>query len=147
MVGRFEGEASVRLGENAGVGTTVLLLVEDDASMQELLSIELTEAGFEIVAARNGTKALAELKADATRFCAVITDIKLGRGPDGWDIGHRARELVPDMPIIYMTGDSTHEWSSKGVPNSVVIAKPFAPAQLVTAVSMLINDADTHRTS
>jgi len=37
-------------------------------------------------------------------------------------------------------------WVAKGVLNSVVIAKPFAPAQLVTAISMPINDADTHRT-
>jgi DNA-binding response OmpR family regulator len=125
----------------------VLLLVEDDASMQELLGAELAEAGFEIVAVRNGSKALAELNADAKRFCAIITDIKLGRGPDGWDLGRRARELVSDMPVIYMSGDSTHEWSSKGVPNSVVIAKPFVPAQLVTAVSTLINDSDTHRTT
>ncbi len=137
---------SLNAWENANVGTTVLLLVEDDAAMQELLGTELTEAGFEIVGVGDGTRALAELNADATRFCAIITDIKLGRGPDGWDLGHRARELVPDMPVIYMTGDSTHEWSSKGVPNSVVLAKPFAPAQLVTAVSMLINDANTHRT-
>ncbi len=131
---------------NTGVGTIVLLLVEDDAPVRELLGAELAEAGYEIVGVGDGAQALAELDADATRFCAVITDIKLGEGPDGWDIGRRARELVSDMPIIYMSGDSTHEWSSKGVPNSVVIAKPFAPAQLVTAVSMLINDADTHRT-
>jgi DNA-binding response OmpR family regulator len=134
-------------GKDADVGTTVLLLVEDNAALQGLLSAELAEAGFEIVAIGDGTRALAELNADATRFRALITDIKLGRGPDGWDLGHRARELVPDMPVIYITGDSSHEWSSKGVPNSVVIAKPFAPAQLVTAISMLINDADTHRTS
>ena len=124
----------------------MLLLVEDDASVQGLLSAELAEAGFAVVAVGDGTRALAELNADAIRFCAVITDIKLGRSPDGWDLGRRARELVSDIPVIYMTGDSSHEWSSKGVPNSVVIAKPFAPAQLVTAISMLINDADTHRT-
>jgi len=124
----------------------MLLLVEDDASVQGLLSAELAEAGFAVVAVGDGTRALAGLNADAIRFCAVITDIKLGRSPDGWDLGRRARELVSDMPVIYMTGDSSHEWSSKGVPNSVVIAKPFAPAQLVTAISLLINDADTHRT-
>jgi hypothetical protein len=33
------------------------------------------------------------------------------------------------MPVVYITGDSTHDWSSKGVPDSVVIAKPFAPAR------------------
>ena len=79
------------------------------------------------------------------RFKAVITDIKLPDGPDGWEIARRARELVPDIPVIYITGDSTHEWSSKGVPNSVVIAKPFAPAQLITMVSTLIGQADAHR--
>jgi len=38
-----------------------------------------------------------------------------------------------------MTGDSADEWASKGVPNSILITKPFAPVQLVTAVSRLLN--------
>jgi DNA-binding response OmpR family regulator len=128
------------------VGTTVLLLVDDDPALQGMLSDELVEAGFEIVAVSDGTQALAELNAEEIRFGGVITDIKLGQGPDGWDVARRARERVSDLPVIYMTGDSTHEWSARGVPNSIVIAKPFAPAQLITAISMLITDADTHRT-
>jgi DNA-binding response OmpR family regulator len=128
------------------MGTTVLLLVDDEAALQWMLSDELVEAGFEIVAVSDGTQALAELNAEEIRFGGVITDIKLGQGPDGWDVARRARERVSDLPVIYMTGDSTHEWSSKGVPNSLVIAKPFAPAQLITAISMLITDAGTHRT-
>jgi len=50
------------------------------------------------------------------------------------------------MPIVYITGDGAHEWSSKGVPDSVVLLKPFAPMQLNTAVSALITAADTRRT-
>jgi hypothetical protein len=38
-----------------------------------------------------------------------------------------------------MSGDSAEEWSSKGVPHSIMLPKPFAPAQLVTAVYQLIN--------
>jgi DNA-binding response OmpR family regulator len=123
-----------------------LLLVEDEILLHEFLTTALADAGFETVAISEGTQALAELEAVATRFKAVITDIKLGAGPDGWDVGRRARELVADMPVIYITGDSAHEWSSKGVPGSVVIAKPFAAAQLSTAVSTLITAADTRRT-
>ncbi len=78
----------------------------------------------------NGNRAIAELDADAARFKAVVTDIRLGKGPDGWDVGRRARELVSDMSVVYVSGDSTHDWSSKGVPESVVILKPFAPTQL-----------------
>jgi hypothetical protein len=38
-----------------------------------------------------------------------------------------------------VSGDSAEDWGSKGVPNSIMLAKPFAPAQLVTAVSQLLN--------
>jgi two-component system cell cycle response regulator CpdR len=38
-----------------------------------------------------------------------------------------------------MSGEHAEEWASKGVPNSIMLAKPFAPAQLVTAVSNLLN--------
>jgi DNA-binding response OmpR family regulator len=124
----------------------LLLLVEDEALMQEMLATEFTDTGFEIVVASDGNRALAELDADATRFKAIVTDIKLGDGPDGWDVARRARELVADMPVVYTTGDSTHDWSSKGVPDSVVISKPFVPSQLITAVATLITAADTHRT-
>jgi len=122
-----------------------ILLVEDEALIEEILTAEFADTGFEVVAASDGHRAMAELDADATRFKAVVTDIRLGEGPDGWDVGRRARELVSDMSVVYVSGDSTHDWSSKGVPESVVILKPFAPTQLVTAVSTLITAADTRR--
>ena len=126
--------------------TMALLLSEDDPVLRDVLEAALMDAGFTIVAAGDGTKALAELEADAARFRAVITDIKLGTGPDGWKVSRRARELVSEMPIIYISGDSAQDWPSKGVPNSLMIAKPFPPVQLITAVSTLITDADTRRT-
>ena len=42
-----------------------------------------------------------------------------------------------------MTGASAHDWGSKGVPNSQLTPKPFAIAQVVTAVAQLINAAAT----
>jgi hypothetical protein len=39
----------------------------------------------------------------------------------------------------YLSGDSAEDWTSKGVPHSIMLPKPFAPAQLVTAVSQLLN--------
>jgi DNA-binding response OmpR family regulator len=122
---------------------TTLLLVEDDALILEMMCLGFSDAGFRCVVARNGAEALAELKENATRFRAVITDIRLGHGPDGWDVGRNARERVPDVPIVYISGDSGHEWSSKGVPDSVMIMKPFAPVQLVTVIATLVTDTDT----
>jgi hypothetical protein len=57
-------------------------------------------------------------------------------------LGSRAespREIDPEFPIIYMSGANAAEWSSKGVPNSVMLEKPFATAQLVTALANLLN--------
>lgn len=120
----------------------LLLLVEDEPVLQIMLDDGLREAGFEPVLAVDGVAALRELAADAGRFRLLLTDIRLGTGPSGWDVGRRARELVPGMPIIYMSGDSAAEWSSKGVPTSVMIQKPFVLAQIVTAIATLLNQAD-----
>ena len=79
------------------------------------------------------------LKGKKTTFCALVTDIQLSGEIDGWEIARTARELDPAFPIIYMTGAAGDEWPSKGVPNSILLNKPFALAQLVTAVSHLLN--------
>jgi len=121
----------------------LLLLTEDDAILMLDAEETLVGAGFGVVTAVNGTAALATINENAGRFCAVITDIRLGKGPSGWDVGHRVRELVPAMPVIYMTADSAAEWSAHGVPNSILIPKPFVPAQLITAVSTLLNQVAT----
>jgi DNA-binding response OmpR family regulator len=75
-------------------------------------------------------------KADG-KYRALVTDINFGRGQtDGWEIARHAREIDSEFPVVYMSGDSAEARASKGVPNSIMLAKPFAPAQLVTAVSV-----------
>jgi hypothetical protein len=44
--------------------------------------------------------------------------------------------------INNMSGDSASGWAANGVPNSHMIQKPFATAQVVTAISQLINMAE-----
>jgi hypothetical protein len=50
------------------------------------------------------------------------------------------REISPAFPIIYITGAAAGEWASHGVPNSVLLTKPFATAQLGTTVARLLNN-------
>ena len=117
----------------------ILLLVEDEAGIRNILEEGLGDAGFELVVKDSGTSAIAELEADAGVFNVVMTDIRLGDGPSGWDVGRRARELVHGMPVVYMSGDSANEWASQGVPGSIMIEKPFVMAQVVTAIATLLN--------
>ena len=51
-------------------------------------------------------------------------------------------QVYRDLAVIYITGDSAHEWAVQGVPKSMLVSKPFAPAQIVTAISSLLTAAD-----
>jgi CheY-like chemotaxis protein len=121
---------------------TLLLLVEDDDAVRPIVEDALREGGFELEIADSGSEALAILESHKDTLHGLITDINLGDGPDGWEVAKRGRELIPTLPVVYMSGASGHEWPSKGVPHSTLIAKPFAPAQLITAISMLLNTSD-----
>jgi DNA-binding response OmpR family regulator len=116
-----------------------ILVVEDDHLIQGMVEDALAEGGFEVATVGSGEEAIKLLKGKTTTYRALVTDINLRGSIDGWEIARIARELDPAFPIVYMTGAAVDEWPSKGVPNSILLAKPFAPAQLVTAVSQLLN--------
>lgn len=122
--------------------TTLLLLVEDDELSQSVLEDALREGGFELALAKHGEEAIAVLESQKDSLRGLITDINLGDGADGWAVARRARELIPELPVVYMSGAAGHEWTSKGVPHSVFVAKPFAPAQIITAIAGLLNAKD-----
>jgi CheY-like chemotaxis protein len=119
----------------------VILVVEDDPLIQILAEEQLTDGGFELAIATSGEEAVTLLKGGNTKYRALVTDINLQGKMDGWEVGKQAREIDPAFPVIYMTGAAADQWASHGVPNSILLTKPFAPAQLVTAISQLLNGA------
>lgn len=72
---------------------------------------------------------------------ALLTDVNLGDGISGWELARRIREITPDFPVLYMTSASAPDWESQAVGGSVLIEKPFAPAQLAAAVAQLLGGA------
>jgi CheY-like chemotaxis protein len=119
----------------------LLLLVEDEPLIQVMMQAVLEDGGFTVVAASSGDEALALIAGKIDQVSGLITDIQLGDGPNGWAVARHARHSRAELPIVYMTGDSAADWAAEGVPNSILLAKPFAPAQVVTAISALLNDA------
>ena len=116
-----------------------VLVVEDDYFIKELTEETLSEGGFEPQTVTSGEEAIALLQENHHQYRALVTDVHLHGKLTGWDVARRARELNLDVPVVYMTGDGGDLWPSQGVPNSILLIKPFAPAQLVTAVSSLLN--------
>jgi CheY-like chemotaxis protein len=89
----------------------------------------------------SGEEAVALLERDQINYRALLTDIHLKGALTGWNVAKRAREIHPEIPVVYMTGAAADQWPSNGVPNSVLLNKPFASAQVVTAISQLLNQA------
>lgn len=120
--------------------SVALLVAEDEYLIAEDLREHLVEAGYEVLVASNGTEAADTLEGNYTRLRGLITDIRLGIGADGWTLAHRGRELIRQLAVVYITGDSAHEWAANGVPKSILIQKPFVTAQVTTAIANLLNE-------
>jgi CheY-like chemotaxis protein len=124
----------------------VVLLVEDEPLVLLVAQDALEAGGYTVVPVQLASEALEVLDSRISELSGLVTDIRLPGGPDGWEIARHARELKADIPVVFATADSAADWPVKGVPNSVVVQKPYAGAQLLTALSTLMTTADTNRT-
>ncbi len=116
-----------------------VLVLEDEYLIMVELEKALTDAGFAAHAVSSGEEALTLFGSGAVHYKALVTDVCLGDSMTGWEVARQIRERAPGFPVVYVTGSSGEEWSSQGVPNSILISKPFAAAQLVTAIANLLN--------
>ena len=113
-----------------------VLYVDDEPMIQEIVESALNDAGFSVVLATTPAEALDALKSPVLR--GLVTDINLADPMDGWEVARHAREIHPQLPVVYVSGLCESEWTVKGVPQSLMIAKPFAPAQIIVALSTLM---------
>ena len=122
--------------------TPLLLYVEDEVLIRVEVIDGLEEAGYSVVVAKSGAEALSMLVQHNAELRGVVTDINLGSGVDGWEVARAAREAIGGLPVVYVSAASLQDWTSRGVPGSVMIAKPFATAQVVVAISSLMTASD-----
>jgi DNA-binding response OmpR family regulator len=126
-----------RLGQRgcAVESIPIILVVEDDPLIQSVVEETLADGGYQVVIVSSGENAIDLLEVQKVNYRAVVTDINLGHDKiEGWDVARCAREIDAGLRVVYMTGASADDWASKGVPNSILLTKPFAPAQLLTAL-------------
>jgi DNA-binding response OmpR family regulator len=117
----------------------LILVVEDEYALQGLVEATLIDGGFAADILSSGEEALTLVRGRVKNYRALVTDVGLKGTMSGWDVARQMREIDPNFPVIYMTGWARDEWASQGVPNSILLPKPFAPAQLIPAVSQLVN--------
>lgn len=108
-----------------------LLVVEDEALLRMLLETVLEDTDYDFRVLTSAGTALDALEREAACVDALVTNVNLGDAMTGFDIARRARELNPNVVVIYMSGDSGHRFEAEKVPGALFLAKPFQPDALL----------------
>jgi len=133
-------EAQVTASElpPAGSVTGRLLVVEDESLLASMLERILEDAGYDVVLCPTGEQALAVLALDES-FDAVLTDIRLGGGMDGWALQRQVTARRPALPVITMSGYTPPEpGCSADEPQAPSLHKPFRPREVLAVLDRVL---------
>ena len=92
------------------------------------------DAGFPVLETCDASEAIKLIDMRGISIEVLLTDIRLGKGPDGWDIARHTRSKLHDIAVVFVSGDSAKDWSEAGIDKSVMLAKPFADGDVLAAV-------------
>ena len=125
----------------AASANTPILIVDDDALQLRIRQAVLQDAGFRVDTATTGDGALRLLQPDQGReFAAVITDHLLAEG-SGAELVPAIRALLPDIPIVVITGLPGAEDEYAGQ-NIHFRQKPIPPEELIALVRTVTQRTD-----
>ena len=111
-----------------------VLVVDDEASIRDLLSKTLALAEYDVDTAPDGTSALDRMR--AFNYDLLIADLKMP-GMDGLTLIRQAKRIKTDLPVIIITGFSTESSAIEAVNLGVAgyLTKPFRVPQVLAAAS------------
>ncbi|MGM0561764.1 MAG: response regulator [Pseudomonadota bacterium] len=117
-----------------------ILLIDDEASIIEVMGNSLIKAGYEVLSAENGEKGLQLLEKEAVD--AVVTDIIMPE-KEGLETIIEIRRKRPELPIVAISGGGrTRQLHfleiSRDFGANDVLQKPFKPSQLIASLNSLL---------
>jgi DNA-binding NtrC family response regulator len=109
-----------------------VLFVDDDLISRLLNCAVLRESGFDVIEARSPAEADGIIESRAI-FAALVIDADLG-DLDGLRLARRAREVNPELAVVYMCDEDLSEYALGGVQGSCFVPRPFNADQIVRAL-------------
>lgn len=101
-----------------------VLLVEDEDLIRMVLSYVMTDVGFKVIEAANAESALA-LAETTPRPDAIVSDIDLGPGMDGFALAATLRRRWPTVPVLMMSGRAANFAGRQSGKAERFLSKPF----------------------
>ncbi len=116
-----------------------ILVAEDDPTVRAMMRRALRDAGFELVEAADGREALESVRADASPFDLVITDVAMP-AMDGCELARQLATIRPSLPVLAISGYTEDDIIRRSLldPAQPFLQKPFSPERLVATVRELL---------
>ena len=116
------------------------ILVVEDESLVRMMAVDMFEdAGFHVLEASTGEKAL-QLLAECGDLSALFTDVELANSIDGFYLARVAHNSHPEMPIIVVSGQSVAK--NGDLPKGTrFIGKPYDPAVVTSTLNEMISES------
>lgn len=105
------------------IGTIRVLVVEDEFLIADWVAECLVEQGFIVHTAHDANEALQTL--NNVGIDLLFTDINLPGSMDGLALAQRARQMLPNLPVIYASASVATLAPEALVPNAVFLRKPY----------------------
>ena len=119
-----------------GIGR--VLVVDDEADIRKTVRLTLTKAGFEVVEAEDGEKAIKEIRSGDNPLMvdAILCDIRMPK-VNGVEASAFFRQQFPSVPVIIMTGHPDVKGATELMKQGVVdyLVKPVSPEKLTEVVT------------
>jgi excisionase family DNA binding protein len=131
--------AAAPSGRAAGASRPRVLVVDDEASIRDLLSKTLALAEYEVDVAPDGRSALERMR--LYPYDLLIADLKMP-GMDGLTVIREAKRYKADLPVIIITGFSTETSAIEAVNLGVAgyLTKPFRVPQVLAAAAKALGE-------
>ena len=121
----------------------IVVVVEDDDEMRFVLWRRLTEVGYRVRQARDGSDALERIRVGnrigpGSAPAAVVSDLRMA-GMGGLELLQRLRKLDPELPVILITafGDPEIHAAAKRLGAAASLDKPLVIAQLLETLGRI----------
>jgi DNA-binding response OmpR family regulator len=114
----------------------VILIADDSASVRVHLKHRLQRAGFDVVLAENGNKAIEQVVQSVPD--AAILDINMPE-LDGYGVCERLAELDKELPVIFLTSVNSNAVKMLGEKWGAYLAKPVCGEKLVQTVNHVLS--------
>lgn len=118
-------------------GHQTILLVEDDGDVRMAVSDMLKDAGYDVEEASDGVDACQRLKHMAKPPCLILTDVMMPR-MTGHQLAKQVFEIMPDVPVLYMSGYADQNLEPVGSRPLSFIAKPFRANDLIKSIRIIL---------